>query len=97
MLRNTDYDKNKYVFDKHIFETYIINTSLKFDVNNLIKNIKADYLSEYEELIRHGYHQLVDKVYQNGSDEYYNVRFDMKPMTSGIIVLYITCDGVLAL
>ncbi len=97
MLRNSDYDKNKYVFDEHIFETYVVNTSLKFDVNNLIKNIKADYLSEYEELINQGYNELIEKVFEHGCDEYYNVHFDMKPMGSGIIVLYITCDGVLAL
>ncbi len=97
MLSNSNYDKDKYVFDKHIFETYVLNTSLKFDVNNLIKNIKADYLYEYEELINDGYNKLISKVFEHGSDAYFNARFDIKPMDSGIILLYITCDGVLAI
>ncbi len=94
IVSKSDYDRNKYRFKENIFETYILNTSIKFDIDNLIKNIKASYLTEYEQLIKGAYDELIKKLEQRDCDAFYNVQFDIRQMDSGIIVLYINCDGV---
>ncbi len=94
IVSKSDYDKTKYKFKESIFEVYVITTSIKFDLDNFVKNVQAKYLDEYDLLLQEGYQELIKKVQKRNFDGFYNMEFKIQPMYSSVIVLYMTCDGV---
>ncbi len=94
IISRSDYDRSEYKFKENVFETHVLNTSIKFDINNLIVNIKGEYLSEYEKFIKDGYDELIKKLESRDCDAFYNFDFGIRPLDSGIVFLYASCDGV---
>lgn len=89
---------DNYEFIEYIFETVVINSSIKSDFSVLLKSLKKAEFHEYENLIEIGYNNIMEKMKlkakEKGCDAIYNFNLEVIVLYAGTWLLYAGGDGV---
>lgn len=95
--------KNPYNPDTHksvgiIFETVIVNSSMKADFDVFLKSFAQNTLPEYESLLEAAYPEACVrarlKAAELGADAIYNVSISIESLYPGTTLLLLTGEGV---